>query len=165
MNKQHTTKLGILIALLCLIGAGILFFFLIKNAWAGIDFGFFGDGTRIEFKIDSREPGFHEETTLYTENGITDATFFGKLSVEGSARIFVVSADSGETVFSNAYTDAKAEHIGIELTSLAPYSYYTLHFTSEDSQKAHLLLTTKEAFVKHPAPPKRPTAKEPLPPK
>ena len=99
--------------------------------------------------------GFNCETIIYTENGINSITFSGKITVEDTAEISIVSDDDGSIVYSETYSKVKAQTIDFEVTDLVPYRYYTLRFSSNDAKDGKLALTTDQKLVKQPERPEK----------
>lgn len=136
---------------ICLLLAGALLFSVGSHALAsrGLTLAS-GTGTTLDFvSTNVTETGFNRETTMYTENGITDVAFSGSVTVEGTAEISVVS-DDGNVFYRETYSDADARAIRFTVTGLAPYSYYTLRFSSDDAKRGDLSLTSDQSLVKRP---------------
>lgn len=107
-NNSHV-KAAYIVTAICLITAGILFYFLFTAIFADWRFkGNSGQGTRLEFNTDnSEEAGFNREMTIYTEDGITKAVFSGKITVDGTSEIIVAANEDGRIVYSGTYSDLK----------------------------------------------------------
>ena len=152
MKKTNKVIIAHIVTWLCIIAAGTLLCYLISNT---LLFGQFplskGDGTTLNFDNNSStQIGFNSETTLYTENGIDSFVFSGKVTVEGTAEISVVSDDDGSIVYRETYSNVKAQAIDFEVTGLVPYSYYTLRFSSGDGKNGKLTLRTDQKIIKQP---------------
>lgn len=152
MKKTNKVIIAHIVTWICIITAGILLYYLISNT---LLFGQFplskGDGTSLNFNNKSAtQTGFNSETTVYTENGIDSIVFSGKVTVEGTAEICVVSDDDGSIVYRETYSNVKAQAIDFEVTGLVPYSYYTLRFSSGDAKNGKLTLRTDQKLVKQP---------------
>lgn len=151
--KKVTKVAAYIITIICILAAGAVLYHIISTYW---DFGFagvIGQGTRLEFKPNIQGSGFSREMEMYTGDNITSIIFSGKITVDGTADISIVSNDDGSVVYSKFYTAVKEEKIQLDVSSLAPDSYYTLIFSSTDATKAHLILTTNHSLRE---PPKRP---------
>ena len=152
MKKKNKVIIAHIVTWLCIIAAGTLLYYLISNT---LLFGQFplstGEETKINFTNKSgTQIGFNSEMTLYTENGIDSIIFSGKVTVEGTAEISVVSDDDGSTVYRETYSNVKLQTINFEVTNLIPYSYYTLRFSSGDGRNGKLTLRTDQKIVKQP---------------
>ncbi|GLC83288.1 hypothetical protein [Lacrimispora brassicae] len=158
MKKTNKVIIAHVITWICIMAAGTLLYYLISNALQFEQFHLSnGEGTRFDFIIDSgTEVGFNRETIIYTENGINSIMFSGKIGVEGTAEISVVSDDDSGIVYSETYSNVKAQTIDFEVTDLVPYSYYTLRFSSDDAKSGKLTLVTDQKLVKQPERPERP---------
>ena len=157
MKKTNKVIIAHIATWLCIIAAGTLLYYLISNT---LLFGQFplsnGEGTRLNFTNNSgTQIGFDSETTLYTENGISSIVFSGRVTVEGTAEISVVSDDDGSTVYRETYSNVKAQTIDFEVTDLVPYSYYTLRFSSANGKNGKLTLMTDQKLVKQPDRPEK----------
>jgi len=153
-NKEITAHV---ITALCILVGGILLYHLITNDLQSEQFHIpDGQGTRFDLISDSgTRAGFNREAIIYTENGITSVAFSGKITVEGSAEISIVSDNDGSTAYSETYSDVKAKTINLEVTGLTPYSYYTLRFYSNSAKMGKLALTTDQSLVKSPERPEK----------
>lgn len=156
-NNSHV-KAAYIVTAICLITAGILFYFLFTAIFADWRFkGNSGQGTRLEFNTDnSEEAGFNREMTIYTEDGITKAVFSGKITVDGTSEIIVAANEDGRIVYCGTYSDLKDESIKLEINDLEPYTYYTISFCSDNANKGHLLLTSNDSLAKRPETPEHP---------
>lgn len=164
VKRANKETIAHIIADICILAAGALLYHLLSGGVWDFEFNMpAGLGTKIEFSSNSgRDSGFTHEATLYTEDGITCATFSGKITVDGTAMISIISNDDSSNVYVKKYTAENGRAIQIEVNNLTPYSYYTLRFSSQDAKKGRLLLTTDQALVERPSKPsKRPV--EPVP--
>lgn len=120
----------------------------------GLSFDNMGEQrTKLEFISENNtNVGFSRKETIYTENGITSANLSGKITVNGTAEISIISED-GNVVYSDIYTNVKSRPIKLELTGLSPYSYYTMKFSSEDARSGSLTLTSGESLLRQPEKP------------
>lgn len=151
--KKTTRIAAHLITVICILAAGGVLFHIISTCW---NFGFagvVGQGTRIEFKPNIQDNSFNKEMEIYTGDDITSVFFSGKITVDGTANISIISNDDGSTAYSKLYTAVKEEKIQFDVSNLAPDSYYTLIFSSTHAKKAYLILTTNHSLRE---PPKRP---------
>lgn len=123
-KNNSRVKAAYIVTAICLITAGILFYFLFTAIFADWRFkGDSGQGTRLEFNTDNPdEAGFNREMTIYTEDGITKAVFSGKITVDGTSEIIVAANEDGRIVYSGTYSDLKDESIKLEINDLEPYA-------------------------------------------
>lgn len=159
MMKINKVNIAHIITVICILIASALLYCISSNIFSGFRFDTrTGQGTTIDFiSNDGAGVGFNRETIIYTEKGITSITFSGKISVDGTAQISVVSDDDGSIIYSKTYSDIRAKTIDFEVTGLAPYCYYTLRFSSGDGKAGKLALTTDQSLVKHPVRPEKST--------
>lgn len=155
MKKKIRIRAAYIVTAICLLVAGALTYHLFTNIL--FEFGVSGQGTRLEFNIDNPAGiGFNRDLTVYTENGITQVVFSGKITVDGTAEIIVTANEDGSVVYSESYSNLESKTIDFVIDNLNPYTYYTLSFVSDNSKKGHLLLTTNESLVERPERPARP---------
>jgi hypothetical protein len=146
MQKTNKTKIAHIITIICVSLSGVLFHHIFsKGAWEINFSGASAGGTRFKFDIDGG--GFDRGVTIYTENGITSVDFSGRITVRGTADIYITSNESGSIVYSETYTNTNAQKIDFKVSGLEPYSYYTLRFSSGDAEKGQLTLTTNQSLV------------------
>ncbi len=157
MKKNKKFTILHIVTGICILAAGTLIGFIVSNGFGDFSFDTIaGQGTKIEFASDSAwENGFHREATVYTEGGITSVAFSGKVTIDGSATLAIVSNNDGSVVYNKTYTNTKAEIIEITVDDLIPYTYYTLIFSSDNAQKGHLILTTDQKLAESPERPSR----------
>ncbi len=146
----------------CLLLAGALLFSTGLHALANRGLALApGTGTTLDFvSTNVMETGFNREAKIYMEQGITDIAFSGSVTVEGTAEISVVS-DDGSVLYHESYSDADAKAIRFAVTGLAPYSYYTLRFSSDNAKRGDLSLTSDQSLVKRPERHSKPTPATP----
>lgn len=146
--KKMRIKATHIIAVICLGAAIVLLFFLFNNNTK--------KETVFELKADSAgDNGFSKEALIYTEDGMTNVTFSGNITTDGTAELSILSNDSAEIIYNKTYTAVDSEKVNIEVTGLTPQTYYILRFSSNDAKIGHLLLTTEQALVERPEVPER----------
>jgi len=137
---------------ICILIAGVLLGFIVSGNLGDFSFSTAtGHGTKIEFNANNGwESGFNRQATLYTEDGLTSVTFSGKVTVDGTAELSIISNVDGSIAYSETYTDLNAKTIEVNVNGLTPNAYYTLRFFSNNAKKGHLILTTNQALVESP---------------
>ena len=147
----------ILVTIFLLLASAILYY--IVSSITGLAFDNVGEQrTKLEFIYENNSDiGFDREETIYTENGITSINFSGKITVNGTAEISIISED-GNVVYSHIYTNVKSTSIKFRVTDLSPYSYYIVEFTSNDAQSGSLTLISDESLEKQPEHPEKPAS-------
>ena len=161
-KKTNRIRAAHIITGVCILAALALVGLIFTNNYWDFDFMSNGyGGTKLEFTSNSGQAnGFNREATLYANESITSVSFSGKITVDGTAEISVISNDDGNILFSETYTNVKSKGIAIEVNDLAADTFYTLRFSSSNAKKGYLLLTTYESLVERlpdiPRPPKHP---------
>lgn len=162
--KKNNIRTAYILTAICLLIAGILLYYLLINMfnnlttsnWAELE-RISGKGTKLEFNIKNLSNiGFNRDITFYTENGITQVAFSGKITTDGTAKIIVTANENDVIIYNETYSNIGKEAINFEVDDLLPYTYYTLRFSSADAKTGCLLLKTKESLSKQPEPPKPP---------
>lgn len=116
-----------------------------------------GDGTKIEFVTSTDSgTGFFHELEIYTNRGITSIALSGKITVDGTAEVKIISNDTGSVVYTETFTSVNDKTVKINLSDLAPNAYYTITFSSEDAENGKLILEGKQGLVKSPDKPEVP---------
>ncbi len=160
MKNSNKIRVAYIITGVCILAAIALLILIFTNNFGDFNFTSNGyGGTKLEFMSNSGQAnGFNREATLFADERIASVNFLGKITVDGTAEISVISNENGSIVFSEIYTAVKSKKIALEAKDLAADTYYTLRFSSNDSKKGYLLLTTNESLVERlpelPKPPK-----------
>jgi len=151
--KTNKKAVAYILVVACLLLASVILYYIVSDV-TGLSFDNMGEQrTKLEFISENNtNVGFSRKETIYTENGITSANLSGKITVNGTAEISIISED-GNVVYSDIYTNVKSRPIKFELTGLSPYSYYTMKFSSEDAQSGSLTLTSGESLLRQPEKP------------
>ena len=149
MKKTNT---GHIIMAACLIAAGVMIYYLYANVFKDFVFGETNDqNTVIEFNNEnSVQNGFNHDVVVYTEDGITECVFTGKITIKGSAEISMISNEDDNVVYRRIYSDLDGTEISFKIDHLVPFTYYTLIFSSDNANNGRLLLTTNVSFAKRP---------------
>lgn len=140
-------KRDIIAGICVLLILGLAVFLFVQRPWEG-------HGTRISFT--ATEDGFHNEASLYTEDGITEITLTGQITVDGTAELSLVSEKDGGVMYSKRFTDAAATAVTMEVNGLSPYSHYRLRFIGDEAKSGSLFLTTEQSLAERPEVPARP---------
>lgn len=150
--KKAKTRATYIIITICLIATLIMLYFLFSNI-----FKTFGGATVFEFKADSNgNNGFSHEAIVYTKDGTTGVTFSGNITTDGTAEIAMLSDDHNTIIYSETYKMVTSKKIRIDVVGLIPETYYILRFSSNNSKKGHLILTTEQALTERPEHPDNP---------
>jgi hypothetical protein len=143
-------KMGIIIsiAIISFIAFVVVTAFLVKYFWYNVSGR---DETRIEFVTSTgSSTGFNQENEIYTDGGITNLTLSGKITVDGTAEIKIISNDTGSIIYTKTFTSINDEAVKINLKDLNPNVYYTITFYSEDAKRGKLILEGNQGLVKSP---------------
>lgn len=139
-----------ILAAVCLLIAGAVLYYNVSDVTSLGFYNVGGQKASLEFISESdTDVGFSQEEKIYTENGITSVNFSGKITVDGTAEISIISED-GNVAYSDIYTNVKSKSTKFEVTDMSPYSYYTVKFSSTDAQTGSLTLTSDKVLVKQP---------------
>lgn len=152
-NKKKT---GVIIAasLICIIALVIVLSFNFARMW---NFNVPETlGTKLELTAaGNQKTGFQSKQSIYTDGNATDISLHGKITVNGTAELEIVSDEDGSVVFTNTFTAAKDQTVKVDLKNLTPNSYYTLTFSSNDANNGKLTLESDQSLVKSPEKPER----------
>lgn len=91
--------------------------------------------------------GFQKETSLYVDGNTGDISMDGKITVDGTASLRIVSDTDGSVVYSETFSSVKNETVRISLRNLKEYSSYTLIFSSDDAKTGKLHLESEESLT------------------
>lgn len=122
-----------------------------------LNINYSGNKSSLEFISSSNTvAGFQKEATIYVDKNTTDVNMKGKVSVDGTATLQLLSDIDNAVVYTETFSSVKNKNVSIDLQGLQSGSSYTLTFRSEDANTGKLRLESDQSLTKELDKPERP---------